>query len=98
MLTAEHLCLVMELAAGGTLMHHVSDRHARARPGSPTPGLSEDEACYYFTVSRPCSCACSCSCWAGLGCTGLCLAVCQHDEYDVWQSGSWCGPYWQDAI
>jgi hypothetical protein len=52
MLTAEHLCLVMELAAGGTLMHHVSDRHARARPGSPTPGLSEDEARYYFTVSR----------------------------------------------
>jgi hypothetical protein len=51
MLTSEHLCLVMELAAGGTLMHHVSERHARARPGSPTPGLSEDEARYYFTVS-----------------------------------------------
>lgn len=51
MLTAQHLCLVMELAAGGTLMHHVSDRHTRARPGM-SPGLTEDEARYFFTVWR----------------------------------------------
>lgn len=62
MLTAEHLCLVMELAAGGTLMAHVSERHSRSRPGTTTPGLSEDEARYYFTVRRP-----SCRLFQGLG-------------------------------
>lgn len=51
MLTAHHLCLVMELAAGGTLMHHVSERHGRARHDLAA-GLTEDEARYFFTVRR----------------------------------------------
>jgi hypothetical protein len=49
MLTAHHLCLVMELAAGGTLTHYVGERHARLRSDT-TAALTEDEARYFFRV------------------------------------------------
>lgn len=49
MLTAHHLCLVMELAAGGTLTQYVAKRQARGRT-TAAAHLSEDEARYYFRV------------------------------------------------
>lgn len=46
MLTNAHLCLVMEVATGGTLSHHLGERAARRLPDHLH--TTEDEAHYYF--------------------------------------------------
>lgn len=54
MLTAHHLCLVMELAAGGSMTQYVAERHARGRTEA-AQHLTEDEARYFFRVRGLCS-------------------------------------------
>ena len=44
LLTQRHLCLVMELAAGGTLTHHVIDRHTRRQVAVQQPRLCSEPA------------------------------------------------------
>ena len=44
LLTQRHLCLVMELAGGGTLTHHVIDRHTRRQATVQQPPFCSEPA------------------------------------------------------
>lgn len=51
LLTADHLALVMEYAAGGNLTSYVTSKWPRGQTATKALFLSEDEARYYFRVS-----------------------------------------------